>query len=70
MPASQPASRSGPPAPRTCGRCRGVFPGVLDVAFGQETGWWACGPCRGRLFGPGGQPADWRAAAALVQAGR
>ena len=51
---------SGPPAPLICGRCRGSFPGDMDLALGLEGGWWACGPCRARLFGPGAAPADWR----------
>ena len=61
MPAAPPLSVAGPPAPRTCGRCRVEFPGDDALALGRETGWWACDACRGSLFGPGGQPADWRA---------
>lgn len=51
---------AGPPSPRTCGRCRGTFPGDPEVPQGLETGWWSCPECRGHLFGPGGQPAPWR----------
>jgi hypothetical protein len=51
---------AGPPPPMTCGRCRGTFPGDGDAHQGLETGWWACASCRGHLFGPGAQPADWR----------
>jgi hypothetical protein len=51
----------GPPIPRTCGRCRGEFPGDGDAPQGLDTGWWACPTCRDRLFGSGGEPAPWRA---------
>jgi hypothetical protein len=42
------------PAPRQCGRCRGMFPGDPTLPPGLDTGWWACTPCRDRLLGPGG----------------
>jgi hypothetical protein len=49
------ANPSGPPRPRTCGRCRGSFAGdatLVDIGL-QE--WWACPVCRESLLpGMGG----------------
>ena len=42
------------PAPRQCGRCRGMFPGDPTLPRGVERGWWACPPCHEVLLGPGG----------------
>ena len=69
MSASHGQPLAGPPMPRTCGRCRAAFPGDPSLSLGLEAGWWACDPCRGTLFGPGGQPADWRVVAVPAGAG-
>jgi len=67
---------SGPPAPRTCGRCRREFPGdgSLDPSAAQP--WSVCTPCRVKLFGDGSHPhmssrwtAGTTASAALVGEG-
>ena len=41
------------PAPRQCGRCRGMFPGDPTLSAGLDNGWWVCPPCHDRLIGPG-----------------
>jgi hypothetical protein len=45
---------SGPPGPRTCGRCRAEFPGDPTLVGNGMQDWWACDPCRARLFPPAG----------------
>ena len=44
---------AGPPGPRVCGRCRGVFAGDVTLAQDLDAGWWACPPCGELLLGSG-----------------
>ena len=46
----------GPPAPRTCGRCRRAFPGDTALEPAAVPPWPVCPPCRVRLFGDGSHP--------------
>ena len=41
---------SGPPRPRQCGRCRRFFPGESSPELSDALIWWACPPCRTKLF--------------------
>jgi hypothetical protein len=50
MSSTDASAQAGPPAPRTCGRCRRAFSGDPDLPQGLDTGWWACPACRRQLF--------------------
>jgi hypothetical protein len=41
----------GPPRPRLCGRCRGVFAGAATDDPSEPAAWWACPECHAKLFG-------------------
>lgn len=45
------------PAPRRCGRCRGLFPGDPTLPRGVDLGWWACPECHDLLLGSDPSPA-------------
>jgi hypothetical protein len=45
-----PATSTGPPSPRQCGRCRSMFPGDPALDPSAAPRWWVCPPCRLALF--------------------
>jgi len=47
---------TGPPVPRTCGRCRRAFPGDTALDPAAVPRWSVCSPCRIKLFGDGSHP--------------
>jgi hypothetical protein len=61
-PARVTSAMAGPPRPRQCGRCRRFFVG--EATSGEPSSevsdvmvWWACPPCRAKLFtGSGAGP--------------